>query len=103
VLLLAQRLRRQLIDEVLAGDDETTLAYLRRSGFSEQTINHFFRPFYGGIFLDRSLRTSAKCFRFDFKMLSEGAAALPAHGMGAIAGQLGDALLERGLIRLHTP
>ncbi|GIV99338.1 NAD(P)/FAD-dependent oxidoreductase [Roseiflexus sp.] len=103
VLLLAQRLRRQLIDEVLAGDDETTLAYLRRSGFSEQTINHFFRPFYGGIFLDRSLRTSAKCFRFDFKMLSEGAAALPAHGMGAIAGQLGDALLERGLIRLNTP
>lgn len=71
MLLLAQRLRRQSIDEVLAGDDETTLAYLRRIGFSEQTINHFFRPFYGGIFLDRSLRTSAKRFRFDFKMLSE--------------------------------
>lgn len=42
VLLLAQRLRRQSIDDVLAGDDETTLAYLRRSGFSEQTINTSF-------------------------------------------------------------
>jgi len=103
ILLLAQRLRRQPIDAVLAGDDETTLAYLRRCGLSEQTINVFFRPFYGGIFLDRSLRTSAKCFRFDFKMLSEGAAALPARGMGAIAEQLGAPLRERGLIRLHAP
>ncbi|MFQ3633252.1 NAD(P)/FAD-dependent oxidoreductase [Roseiflexus sp.] len=103
VLLLAQYLRRRSIDEVLEGEDETTLSYLRRLGFSEQTINSFFRPFYGGIFLDRSLRTSAKCFRFDFKMLSDGPAALPARGMGAIAGQLGDALLERGLIRLNAP
>jgi phytoene dehydrogenase-like protein len=103
ILLLAQRLRRQPIDAVLAGDDETTLAYLRRCGLSEQTINVFFRPFYGGIFLDRSLRTSAKCFRFDFKMLSQGAAALPARGMGAIAEQLGAPLRERGLIRLYAP
>ncbi|MGQ9893069.1 MAG: NAD(P)/FAD-dependent oxidoreductase [Roseiflexus sp.] len=103
ILFLAQRLRRQSVDAVLAGDDETTLTYLRRCGLSEQTIDVFFRPFYGGIFLDRSLRTSAKCFRFNFKMLSEGSAALPARGMGAIAEQLGAPLRERGLIRLHNP
>lgn len=103
VLLLALQLRRRSIDEILAGDDETTLSYLRRLGFGEQTIAAFFRPFYGGIFLDRGLGTSAKCFRFDFKMLSEGAATLPARGMGAIAEQLARPLLERGLVRLHTP
>ncbi len=103
VLLLALQLRRQSIEAILAGDDETTLAYLQRRGFSAQTIATFFRPFYGGIFLDRSLRTSAKCFRFDFKMLSEGMAALPAGGMGAIAEQLAAPLLARGLIRLNAP
>ncbi len=100
-LLLALALRAQTIDEVLAGDDDTTLNYLRRQKFSERTIDVFFRPFYGGIFLDRSLMTSAKCFKFDFKLLAEGAACVPARGMGEIARQLAAPIADR--VRLGSP
>src|SRR5262249_44750928 len=37
------------------------------------------------------------------KMLAEGAACLPARGMGCIAQQLAAPLLERGCIRFNTP
>jgi phytoene dehydrogenase-like protein len=101
-LLLALELRAKSVDDVLAGQDEPAVAYLRRRGFSEQIIDRFFRPFYGGILLDRSLATSAKCFRFDFKMLSDGATAVPAGGMGRISAQIAQPLLARGLVRLNT-
>jgi len=99
-LRLALQLRAQTVDEVLAGHDRSTLDELRAQGFSEQMIELFFRPFYGGIFLDRSLQTSAKCFRFDFKMLSEGHTAVPAQGVGQISAQI--AALE-GEVRLRAP
>ncbi len=97
---LALTLRSQTIAEVLAGPDTTTLAYLRNQGFSSAAIERFFRPFYGGIFLDRSLETSAKCFKFDFKLLSEGETVLPARGMGAISRQLAAELHAAGCLRL---
>ncbi|MEM8533014.1 MAG: NAD(P)/FAD-dependent oxidoreductase [Chloroflexota bacterium] len=101
-LQLVFELRNQTIDQILEGEDTSTLAYLRQRGFSEQIINTFFRPFYGGIFLDRSLQTSAKCFKFDFKMLSEGRTTLPAQGMGQISQQLAQPLLAHNRIRLNT-
>jgi phytoene dehydrogenase-like protein len=93
--VLVAELRAQTIDEVLSGDDESTLAYLQERGFSTNYINGFIRPFYGGIFLSRSLATSAKCFRFDFKMLAEGDIAVPAAGIGAIPAQLAAPLGDR--------
>lgn len=102
-LRLALKLRAQTVDEVLAGEDRTTLDELRAQGFGQQIIERFFRPFYGGIFLDRSLQTSAKCFRFDFKMLSEGYAAVPAHGIGQISAQLAAALPSHVQVRLRAP
>jgi phytoene dehydrogenase-like protein len=98
--LLAAQLRVQSIDTILSGKDRTTLEYVRRRGFSQAYIDRFVRPFYGGVFLDRSLKTSAKCFKFDFKMLTEGVAALPARGMGRIAEQLAEPLAGR--IRLRS-
>jgi phytoene dehydrogenase-like protein len=98
-LALALTLQRSSVAQTLAGDDEPTVEYLRRWGFSERCIDAFFRPFYGGIFLDRSLQTSAKCFRFDFKMLSDGGTCLPARGIGQIAQQLAAPLKARGLVR----
>lgn len=92
---LALRLRLQSIDSLISGPDETTLQFLRRRGFSRSYINRFIRPFYGGIFLDRSLRTSAKCFKFDFKMLTEGYAAVPSAGMAAIPEQIAEELAGR--------
>lgn len=101
-LQLAVELRRGTVDEILSGKDESSLAFLRRRGFSQQIIDRFFRPFYGGIFLDRSLETSAKCLKFDFKMLSDGRTVVPAGGMRRIGEQLAAPLVERGLVRLQV-
>jgi phytoene dehydrogenase-like protein len=73
----------------LLGDGErTTREYLEDRGFSEQFVEHFAAPFYGGITLDRSLSTSADVFEYTFAMLSRGRTAVPADGMGAISDQL---------------
>jgi phytoene dehydrogenase-like protein len=102
-LALALELRNTPIDDLLGGADRSTLEELQALGFSRSAIDVFFRPFYGGIFLDRSLETSAKCFRFNFKMLSMGHACVPTGGMGQIAQQLAADLVERGAVRLNTP
>ncbi|MGQ9479812.1 NAD(P)/FAD-dependent oxidoreductase [Chloroflexus sp.] len=101
-LQLALRMRRHTIDDLLTGPDRTTIEELRALGFSSQMIDRFFRPFFGGIFLDRSLQTSAKCFRFNFKMMSDGKTVVPNRGMGAIAEQLATDLRTTGRIRLNT-
>lgn len=86
----------------LDGQDESTEAYLRRLGFSEKGfIANFARPFYGGIFLDRSLATSARMFQFTFKMLSAGHTMIPAEGMRAIPEMLASAL-PPGAIRYRA-
>src|SRR5215212_1377189 len=79
--------------------DNSSLEYLRSLGFSEGVIDTFFKPFYGGIFLDRSLSTSARVLRFTFKMLATGKTAVPACGMGEIPKQLAT-FLPAGV--LHT-
>jgi protoporphyrinogen oxidase len=84
------------------GADQTTEAFLRDFGFSDSMIDGFFRAFYGGIFLERDLRTSSRMFEFTFRMFSEGFATLPAKGMQAIPDQLA-ARLPRGSIRLNAP
>jgi phytoene dehydrogenase-like protein len=100
--VLALWLRSESIPELLAGPDTATLAFLHSMAFSRRYINGFIRPFFGGIFLDRSLETSAKCFKFDFKMLSEGQIVVPAGGIGAIPAQLAAPLLAAGGCRLRT-
>ncbi len=75
------------------GKDESTEQYLYRLGFSQDGfIDNFARPFYGGIFLDRSLMTSARMFQFTFKMLATGDTILPAEGMQRIPEQLAGSL-----------
>jgi phytoene dehydrogenase-like protein len=88
ILALRLQVQRTPFATVQAQPDQTTRAYLEQYGFGAQTIEQFFAPFYGGIFLDRSLQTSAKCFVYDFKMLAEGRTVVPAAGMGALATQL---------------
>lgn len=101
-LNLALRLKSQTRCQTIAGPDSTTLDYLQREKFSARYIDNFIRPFYGGIFLDRSLNTSAKVFRFTFKMLSEGQTAVPATGMGRISQALAAPLVRGKLVRLNT-
>lgn len=78
-----------------------TMDYLWSLGFSEQMVERFFRPFFGGIFLEQELRTPAALFRFVFKMFGHGGAALPAEGIEAVARQLAGKLKNTD-VRLNT-
>lgn len=77
---------------LLNGPDQSTEAFLRMWGLSERSIDLFFRPFFGGIFLDTSLSTSARLFRYYLRMILEGGVALPAQGMGMLPTYLANGL-----------
>lgn len=83
------------------GTDRNTETFLRDFGFSEAMIDGFFRAFYGGIFLERELRTSSRMFEFTFQMFTDGHATLPAKGMQAIPEQLA-ARLPDGSVHLNS-
>jgi protoporphyrinogen oxidase len=82
--------------------DTSTLEYVRAARLSEHYIDSFFRPFYGGIFLNRELTTSARVLRFTIRMLAMGRAVVPALGMGEIPRQLASRLPE-GTVRPNSP
>ena len=88
--------------EIQAHHDRSTEDFLRGFGFSEKMIDGFFRCFYGGIFLEKELRTSSRMFEFTFKMFSQGSATLPARGMGSIPLQLARRLPAE-TIRINSP
>lgn len=90
-----------LAEDLFSRDETTTAEALNRRGFSRGFVEQFFRPFFGGVFLERELATSSRMFEFTFRMFAEGAAALPARGMGAIPEQLASRL-PAGAIRLRT-
>ncbi|MFG0274895.1 MAG: NAD(P)/FAD-dependent oxidoreductase [Phycisphaerales bacterium] len=103
VLSLRKRVMRTSADDLLAQPtDRPTIEHLRALGFSERIIERFFRPFLGGIYLERELATSSRFFEFVFRMFSEGRACVPARGMQAIPEQLA-ARLPEGMVRLRTP
>jgi phytoene dehydrogenase-like protein len=88
VLRLRRELSKRSVADIFDGADGTIREYLETRGFSDRFIERFAAPFYGGITLDRSLSTSQHVFEYTFKMLTEGRAAVPAAGMGAITAQL---------------
>ncbi len=81
--------------------ETTTLERLRRAGFSDGMIERFFRPFFGGIFLEAELQTSSRMFDFVFRMMAAGETVLPRRGMARIPSQLADGLPAQSL-RLGT-
>ncbi len=83
---------RGKLEDVFQRPETRTIDTLRGRGFSDSIIERFFRPFLGGVFLDRKLETSSRMFEFVFRMFATGAAALPAGGMGAMAQQIAEAL-----------
>ncbi len=75
-------------DEIRPLEVGTTIGFLRRLGFGEEMIESFMRPFFGGVFLDPSLHTSARLFLYLFRLFSAGDTVLPSRGMGSIPEQL---------------
>lgn len=87
---------------LLQGPGSSTLAYLRAGGWSERVIERFFVPFFGGVFLDRSLSADSRFFRFVFQQFVLGRALLPSLGMQALPEQLAAGLPDDS-IRLQAP
>ncbi|MEO0416646.1 MAG: NAD(P)/FAD-dependent oxidoreductase, partial [Verrucomicrobiota bacterium] len=67
---------------------ETAAAYLSKKGFSANIIDSFFRPFFGGVFLDNALRTDASLLLYYLKNFATGRAFLPQGGIEGIVDQL---------------
>ena len=88
------------LQDVYDRPEETTMTLLRAWGFSDVIIERFFRPFFGGVFLDGDLHTSSRMCEFVFRMFSQGDAALPAQGMEEIPKQLARRL-PAGVIRTN--
>ena len=86
------RLRRKSIsgtlDSLFEHPETSTLLAIKEMGFSDSMIDRFFKPFFGGIFLDRSLETSSRMLEFTFRMFSTGDTVIPEQGMGQIPKQL---------------
>jgi phytoene dehydrogenase-like protein len=100
VLRLRQSVCAGTPDALWDRPETTTLAALRRRyGFSEAMVDRFFRPFLGGVLLDRELGASSRATEFYFRMFAEGDAAVPARGIGAIPEQMA-AALPPGTVRL---
>jgi hypothetical protein len=85
---LRDSVRQGTVESLFERPEYSTLTALRSRGFSAAMIDRFFRPFFGGIFLERDLDTSSRMFEFVFRIFSEGDTALPAKGMEAIGRQL---------------
>jgi len=89
-------MRQELVSakpsRILSRTDRTAREALEARGFSDGVIDRFFRPFFGGVFIDPDLQTSSRLMEIFFRWFSSGDAALPAGGMGAMAAQLSDRL-----------
>jgi phytoene dehydrogenase-like protein len=70
------------------GEDMSAAEFLWARGFSEQFVDRFARPFWGGITLDPHLAGSSGPLLFTLKMFLHGSAALPKAGIGAMPAQL---------------
>ena len=78
-----------------------TLTFLKNYGWSNKMINNFFRPFFGGVFLENDLVTSSNFFQFTFKQFFRGDASIPAEGMQAIPDQIAEKI-SSGRIRRNA-
>ena len=109
-LRLRRYVRRRSLDALFhkplkgrkSSGDRSAYDELRRRHFSDSGfIDSVARPFFGGIFLDRELTTSARAFLATFKMLASGKTVILEQGIGALADQLA-AKLPASAIRLET-
>ena len=89
---LRSQVGRLSISEIAGSENITTRERLEQFGFSPKIIGSFFRPFFGGVFLEGELNTSRRMFDFVFKMFAEGDVVVPELGMGEISTQLASML-----------
>jgi phytoene dehydrogenase-like protein len=98
---LRTRVSRSELASLFQRPEQSTHSFLRQFGFSAKMIDRFFAPFFGGVFLEGELQTSARYFEFLFRMFANGSTAVPAEGMERIPQQMA-ARLQPGTLELNT-
>ncbi len=88
--------------EILARPDLPAIESLRQRGFSLLALERFFKPFFGGVFIDPELNTSSRLLEIFFRCFTKGPATLPAGGIGCLAESMTGRVGE-GNIELETP
>ncbi len=88
ILRLNSDLKKKSLEAIFNSPETSTLEHLSRYGFTKTIIQSFFKPFFGGIFLEPDLATSSRMFEFIYKMFGTGYASLPKSGIEAIPKQL---------------
>lgn len=101
VLQLRFEAMRGSLSRIWELPEVSSLQYLSEFGFSDRFIRSFFKPFLGGVFLDRALATSSRMMLFVIRMFGAGMAVLPARGMGALPQQIA-APLPKQCIRVDA-
>lgn len=92
VLKLANAVRNLSLPAIFQENEQPTIDFLEQWGFSQLFIQQFFQPFFAGACLDPEIRASSRVLKYIMRMFASGDAAVPAKGMGQIAGQLAAAL-----------
>lgn len=100
VAKLRKQSQRGSLGDLYQRDAQSTGEQLQDLGFTESFVDHFFRPFLGGVFLDESLQVSSRMLEFVFRMFASGEVSVPADGMAAIPRQLMERL-PQGAVRLR--
>lgn len=103
---VVSKLYRQLLqcspEQLLIDGEDDAIDTLHKLGFSDHLIELFFKPLFGGILLDGTLKCSGRLLKFMMKMLFDGDTSLPWRGMRAIPEQLA-ALIPVDCIHLNSP
>jgi len=88
LLKLFFQITRRSLESIFEAPEQPTRDYLEGFGFSDNMIQNFFRPFFGGVCLDPAIGASSRVFEYVFKMFAEGDAAIPENGMAEIPRQI---------------
>ena len=88
LLQLRQSTTSRSTNKIFQENETTSLEQINNYGFSESIINEFFKPLFGGAFLDNELDTTSRMFNFVYKIFSIAPIAIPKYGMKSIPEQL---------------
>ncbi len=94
LLKLFFKTTRRPLEYIFEASEQPTQQYLKDLGFSDNIVQHFFRPFFAGVCLDPAIAASSRVFEYVFKMFAQGDAAIPEAGMAEIPRQLAADLPE---------
>jgi phytoene dehydrogenase-like protein len=64
--------------------EQDCMSYLKNRGFGDETIKNFFVPFFGGVFLDKSLGAGKHYFLWLLKKFMAGRPGIPKGGMQSL-------------------